>query len=50
MKQTGSVSLKATPPLTIIIYKTKYPEYDTSQFSLIKNRAYFFFHLYFYDI
>lgn len=35
VKQTGSVSLKGTPPLTIIIYKRKYPEYDTSQFSLI---------------
>lgn len=35
VKQTGSVSLKGTPPLTIIIYKIEYPEYGTSQFSLI---------------
>lgn len=35
VKQTGSVSLKGTPSLTIIIYKIEYPEYGTSQFSLI---------------
>lgn len=35
MKETGSVSVKGTPPLTIRIHKTKDPEYDTSQFGLI---------------